>query len=44
MRNICVFCGSQSGTDQRYGKAAVELGELLAQRGYGWCMAAATSA
>ena len=35
MRNICVFCGSQSGTDQRYSKAAVELGELLAARGHG---------
>ena len=35
MRNICVFCGSQSGTDRRYSKAAVEMGELLAQRGYG---------
>ena len=35
MRNICVFCGSQSGTDRRYRQAAVELGGLLAQRGHG---------
>ena len=35
MRNICVFCGSQSGADTRYGQAAVELGELLARRGHG---------
>ena len=35
MRNICVFCGSQSGTDLRYRRAAIELGGLLAQRGHG---------
>ena len=35
MRNICVFCGSQSGTDLRYRQAAIELGGLLAQRGHG---------
>ena len=35
MRNICVFCGSQSGTDSRYRQIAVELGHLLAQRGHG---------
>ena len=35
MRNICVFCGSQSGTDARYRQAAIELGRLLAQRGHG---------
>jgi len=35
MRNICVFCGSQSGTDVRYRQAAIELGGLLAQRGHG---------
>ena len=35
MRNICVFCGSQSGTDLRYLQAAIELGGLLAQRGHG---------
>ena len=35
MRNICVFCGSQSGTDERYRQAAIELGGLLAQRGHG---------
>ena len=35
MRNICVFCGSQSGTDLRYRQAAIELGGLLAQRSHG---------
>ena len=35
MRNICVFCGSQSGTDARYRQTAIELGRLLAQRGHG---------
>ena len=35
MRNICVFCGSQSGADPRYRQAAVELGKLLAARGHG---------
>ena len=35
MRNICVFCGSQSGADARYRQAAIELGGLLAQRGLG---------
>ena len=35
MRNICVFCGSQSGDDPRYRQAAVELGRLLAARGHG---------
>lgn len=35
MRNICVFCGSQSGADARYRQTAVELGSLLAQRGQG---------
>ena len=35
MRDICVFCGSQSGTDPRYREAAVELGNLLAEQGHG---------
>ena len=35
MRNICVFCGSQSGTDPRFRQAAVELGDLLAESGHG---------
>ena len=30
MSNICVFCGSSSGTDQRYRAAAVELGAAIA--------------
>lgn len=35
MRDICVFCGSQSGTDRRYREAAIELGKLLAAQGHG---------
>ena len=35
MRNICVFCGSQSGTNARYRQVAIDLGGLLAQRGHG---------
>ncbi|MDE0206460.1 MAG: LOG family protein, partial [Candidatus Tectomicrobia bacterium] len=35
MGNICVFCGSQGGSDPRYRQAAVELGKLLAERGHG---------
>ena len=35
MRNICVFCGSQSGIAPRYRQTAIELGRLLAQRGHG---------
>ena len=30
---VCVFCGSSTGTDDRYAEAAVELGLLLAGRG-----------
>ena len=32
---LCVFCGSQKGTDPRFTQAAVDLGKLLAQRGLG---------
>lgn len=35
MSDICVFCGSSSGTDPVYARAAVELGELLADGGHG---------
>ena len=35
MRRICVFCGSQVGTQAAYAAAAVHLGTLLAQRGIG---------
>lgn len=35
MLRICVFCGSQLGTDQRYQDAATALGTLMVQRGYG---------
>jgi len=33
MRSVCVFCGSGTGTDPVYGKAARILGDLLAARG-----------
>jgi uncharacterized protein (TIGR00730 family) len=35
MKRICVFCGSQVGTNPLYRQAAQELGHLLVQRGYG---------
>lgn len=35
MRRLCVFCGSQVGTNGLYQLAAAELGRLLVQRGYG---------
>ena len=35
MLRLCVFCGSQLGTDPRYQEAAIALGALMAQRGYG---------
>ena len=35
MRNICVYCGSQPGHDNRYRKVAEALGQLLAERRYG---------
>jgi uncharacterized protein (TIGR00730 family) len=33
MQSICVFCGSKTGTNGCYRKAAAELGQLLASRG-----------
>ena len=33
--NICVYCGSGSGTDPRYGEAARTLGKSLADAGIG---------
>lgn len=35
MQRICVFCGSQAGTNGLYQQAAAALGQLLAQRRYG---------
>ena len=35
MRYICVYCGSQAGTDPRYRQAARVMGQLLAKSGYG---------
>jgi len=35
MPRVCVFCGSQVGSNGLYQQAAAELGCLLVQRGYG---------
>ena len=35
MKRICVFCGSQVGTNPLYRQAAQDLGHLLVQRGSG---------
>jgi uncharacterized protein (TIGR00730 family) len=35
MQHICVFCGSQLGTNGLYQQAAAELGQLLVQHRYG---------
>ena len=35
MQRICVFCGSQAGTNGLYRQAATDMGRLLAGRGYG---------
>ena len=35
MLRICVFCGSQAGTNGLYGQTAIDMGRLLALRGYG---------
>ena len=35
MQPICVFCGSQMGTNGLYRQAATALGELLVRHGYG---------
>lgn len=35
LRRVCVYCGSNPGTDPAYAAAAVELGTLLAERGIG---------
>ena len=35
LRAVCVFCGSSSPSDDRYGAAARALGAVLAQRGIG---------
>ena len=35
LRQLCVFCGSKVGSDERYRMAAVELGQLLARKGIG---------
>ena len=35
MRRICIFCGSQVGTNGLYRQAATALGQLLVRHGYG---------
>jgi uncharacterized protein (TIGR00730 family) len=35
MQRICIFCGSQAGTNGLYRQAAIALGQLLARHGYG---------
>jgi uncharacterized protein (TIGR00730 family) len=35
MKNICVYCGSASGTDPEYVEAARRVGTILARRGLG---------
>ena len=35
IRNICVYCGSSSGADPRFGEAADALGAAMARAGYG---------
>ena len=35
MSRICVFCGSQAGTNGLYRQTATAMGQLLARRGYG---------
>jgi uncharacterized protein (TIGR00730 family) len=35
MQRICVFCGSQAGTNSLYQQAAIDLGQRLARHGYG---------
>ena len=35
MPRICIFCGSQVGTNSLYRQAAIALGQLLVRHGYG---------
>lgn len=35
MKSVCVFCGSSPGTKPEYAKAALELGQVLANRNIG---------
>jgi uncharacterized protein (TIGR00730 family) len=35
LRRICVFCGSSTGDNSQYSRAAVELGREMARRGIG---------
>jgi uncharacterized protein (TIGR00730 family) len=35
IRNICVYCGSNAGTDPSFAQAAATLGKTLAQQGIG---------
>ena len=35
IRNICVYCGSNAGTNPAYAKAALQLGQTMAKAGIG---------
>lgn len=35
IRNICIYCGSSTGADPRFGEAADALGAAMARAGYG---------
>ena len=35
IQNVCVYCGSSSKVDDKYKKAATNLGKLIAQEGWG---------
>ena len=35
IRNICIYCGSSTGADPRFGEAADALGAAMAKAGYG---------
>ena len=35
MKRICVFCGSKTGSDERYRRAARDFGRLMAEREHG---------
>jgi len=35
IRRVCVFCGSNTGSEERYAEAARDLGRLLAREGIG---------
>ncbi len=44
MKNICIYCGSSTGTNPEYVEAARRLGTILAVEVWAWSTAAAGSA